>query len=216
MTLCLFVLYFHVRKRGLATGAPIDDVVAAINEPFFVEPDKNFTHRPGKPGIHGKTFPGPVTGAAQPLQLFDDSSARLLFPLPYPFNEGFSSQGLRSEPFFRELPFNDVLRRYSRVVHAGQPERVIPAHPLVSRGNVLERVVQGVTHVQHTRHVGRWYDYTEWRFFGNALCPEITFFQPEAVPFPFDRIWLVDLICHELDSLSNLSISSLITFSAIS
>src|SRR5271157_233343 len=57
MPLRLLMFYLHIGKRGLATRAPVDNVVAAVDEPLFIESDKNLTNGPGKPCIHGKTFP---------------------------------------------------------------------------------------------------------------------------------------------------------------
>src|SRR5512143_1584373 len=102
------------------------------------------------------------------------------------------------------------------MIHAGYPKRIIAAHSFVSNGNVLKRVVQSMPHVEHAGDVGRWDDNAERRFVRGTICPEVPFFKPEAVPFSFDCVWLVNLFCHQADSLSSLLISSLITFSEIS
>ena len=38
------VLHFQVGERGLAARAPVDDVIALINQALFVQPDERFAH----------------------------------------------------------------------------------------------------------------------------------------------------------------------------
>ncbi|MPN55746.1 hypothetical protein SDC9_203430 [bioreactor metagenome] len=59
---------------------------------------------------------------------------------------------------FGKRTFDYVLRGNAGVVRAGQPEHLVSLHPLRAAENVLQRVVERVSDVKRTRHVGRRYD----------------------------------------------------------
>src|SRR3989338_5386834 len=62
-----------IRERGLAARAPVDDVVAAVDQPLLVEPDEHLKDRLGEPFVHREARAAPVAGRAQPLELADRS-----------------------------------------------------------------------------------------------------------------------------------------------
>ena len=45
MTGLFLVLNLGVRKRGAALGTPVDDAVAAVDQPFFVQADEHLAYR---------------------------------------------------------------------------------------------------------------------------------------------------------------------------
>ena len=73
----------------------------------------------------------PVTRCTQPLELFYNCSARLLFPLPDFFQKFLASQGhtARLAPSC-QLPLNNHLRGDARMVCAGLPQGVKSTHPM--------------------------------------------------------------------------------------
>ena len=44
LALYLFVLHLEIRDCGSASGAPVDDVLPAVNQAFFVEANEYFAH----------------------------------------------------------------------------------------------------------------------------------------------------------------------------
>jgi hypothetical protein len=54
-----------------------------------------------------------------------------------------------------QLALHHHLRGDAGVVGAGLPQRVEAAHPVPADQDVLQRVVEGVAHVQRAGHVGR-------------------------------------------------------------
>jgi hypothetical protein len=54
-----------------------------------------------------------------------------------------------------KLAFDDHLRGDARMVGARLPERVEAAHPVPAGQHVLQRVVEGMAHMQDAGHVGR-------------------------------------------------------------
>ncbi len=64
------------------------------------------------------------------------------------------------------------------MVHPGQPERAVPAHPLVSRHHVHECVLQSMAHVKRARDVRRRNDNSEHRRF------RIVIYLGRKIPIP--------------------------------
>ena len=149
-----------VGKRRLAPWAPVDDVVAAVDEPLFVEPDENLGDRFRQPLVHGESLTVPVTGAAHALELLDDRSARRLLKLPHFPDEPLAAEIVpRLSLLTGDLPLHHVLGGDTGVIGAGHPLRYISLQPLEPDKNILDGVVQGVTEVELVGHVGRGDDY---------------------------------------------------------
>ena len=78
----LFVLDFEIGQRGLAARAPVDHVIAAIDQSFFVQAHEGFAHGARQAGIESEALARPVAAIAGALHLLDDAAAVFLFPLP--------------------------------------------------------------------------------------------------------------------------------------
>jgi len=79
-----------VSQGGVAARAPVDHVVALVDQPFLVKADEDLAHRLRQPLVHGEAFPLPVAGTAQLLELVDDDPAFLLPPVPNPVDKLFT------------------------------------------------------------------------------------------------------------------------------
>ncbi len=56
----IFMLDLDLRDRGVATGTPVDDPVAPIDQPFVVEADEHLADRVGQTLVEREALPGPV------------------------------------------------------------------------------------------------------------------------------------------------------------
>ena len=146
---------FEVRKRRLQHGIPIDEPLAPINEALAIQPHEHFGHGLGQAGVHREAIARPVDGGAEPPHLLGDDTARLLLPLPDASNEGIPSEIGAVLAFGVELSFDDHLGRDAGVIGAGLPQRVAARHPVVADQCIHDRVLEGMTHVQRARHIGR-------------------------------------------------------------
>ena len=123
---------------------PIDQTLAAIDQTLVVHFNKDFDHsiveiwtifmtgaRITLRACHREGCAVPVTRCTQPLELFYNCSARLLFPLPDFFQKFLASQGhtARLAPSC-QLPLNNHLRGDARMVCAGLPQGVKSTHPM--------------------------------------------------------------------------------------
>src|SRR5262249_43181767 len=87
--------------------------------------------------------------------------------------------------------FNDVLRCYPGVVRARQPKNFFPQHSSPARQNVLDRVIQYVTHRKYAGYVRRGDDDGITRLWRVWISLEAFFFQPDTIPFLLHRLRFV-------------------------
>ena len=78
----LLVLHLRVGQGGLTLGAPVDNAVAAIDQPFFVQAHEHLAHGLIAALVHSEALPAPVAAGAQTALLAVDPSAVFLFPCP--------------------------------------------------------------------------------------------------------------------------------------
>ena len=76
------IFHFRVRKRGFAAGAPVDDAVPLINQPFFIQIHENFAHRFRTFFVHRERLTRPVARSAHFALLLHDAVAVFFFPRP--------------------------------------------------------------------------------------------------------------------------------------
>ena len=69
------MFHLEVGEGGGATGTPVDETVAAVDQLLPMEFDKNLSDRGGEPLIHRETFMGVVARGPKFFQLADDRSA---------------------------------------------------------------------------------------------------------------------------------------------
>ncbi len=193
MAVQLLVFHFQVGQGGVAAGAPVDDALAPVDEPLFVELDEHLADGPGQAFVHGEPLPVPVAGGAQMLELVDDGAAVFLAPFPDPFDEFLPAQGVAIRSLFRQLPLHHVLGGDAGVVGAGHPEHPETPQPLVAAEGVLEGVVQGMAHVENARDVGRRNHDAVGGFVSAFVGVKQALFDPEVVPARFHVAGLVAL-----------------------
>jgi len=189
----VLVLDLVIGKGGVAAGAPVDDIVALVDESFLVEADKDGAHRPRQPFVHGEAFPVPVAGAAKVLELVDDGAAFFLAPLPDALDELLPAEIVPVLALVGELALHHILGGDAGVVCPRHPEGVAAAHPLVANQDILHGVVQGVADMEHACDVGRRDDDGKRRFPLLHHCLEVFLLKPFFIPAGLDLFELVRL-----------------------
>ncbi len=126
LALGLLVHHFQIAERGDAARTPVHDVVAAIDQPFFIEPHESFAHRARELLVHGEVLARPVDRIAQPLHLLEDVAAVVLLPLPDALEEGFAAHVAAVFAFAGKLALHHHLGGDAGVVGAGQPHASMP------------------------------------------------------------------------------------------
>ncbi len=156
VTLDLGLLHLEIRDRGEQLGVPVHQPLVLVDQPFAVQLDENLDDGLRQALVHGEAFARPVAGRAEALELVDDGVAALGLPLPDPL-EKFGAAHLAAAGLLtlHQLPLDHHLGGDAGMVGAGLPQHVAAAHALEPAQDVLERVVEGVAHVQRARHVRR-------------------------------------------------------------
>ena len=121
------VRHFEIGDGGVAARAPVDHVLAAVDEALFVEPDEDFAHGAGEAGIEGEALAAPVAAGAQADHLALDGVAVLRLPLPDALFELLAAQVAAVDALFGELALHHHLGGDAGVVGAGQPQGVVAA-----------------------------------------------------------------------------------------
>ena len=97
-----------------------------------------------------------------------------------------------------QLPLDHHLGGDAGVIHPRLPQHVAAAHALEAGENVLQRVVERVTHMQRAGHVGRRDDDGEGTraLAAGLACGKRSGLLPEAVGRPLDGRGLIGLVEH--------------------
>ena len=146
---------FEIGDGGVAARAPVDHVLAAIDEALLVEADEDFADGAGEAGVEGEALARPVAGGAEADHLALDGAAGFRLPLPDALFEFLAAEVAVVDPFFGELALDHHLGGDAGVVGAGQPEGVVAEHAMPADGDVDLGVLEHVADVERAGDVGR-------------------------------------------------------------
>ena len=188
---------FQVRHGGMQYRVPVDQPLAAIDQPFLVQAHEHVPHRRRQSLVHGEPLARPVHRRAHPPQLPGNRPAGFGFPGPHPVDERLAAQIVSGLALGEQLPFHHHLRGDPRVVGARLPQGVMALHPVVAGQRVHDGVLEGVTHVQGAGDVRRRNHDAVGR--APAAGRETALFLPEGVPAGFDGLRFVSLVHEQPD-----------------
>ena len=151
----VLVHHFQVGDGGDAARTPVHDVLAAIDQPFFIQADEGLAHRARHALVHGEVLARPVHRSAEPLHLLQDDAAVVLLPVPDARDERFAAHVAAVLALGGELALHHQLGGDAGVVGARQPQRAQPLHALPADDDVDLGVLQHVAHVQVAGDIGR-------------------------------------------------------------
>ena len=155
LPLLLLRLHLQVRQRREQHRIPVDQALAAVDQPFSVQPHEHLGHCARQPRVHGEALARPVDRISQAPHLGADGAAGLLLPLPHALEEGLAGKIGALHALGVQLPLDHHLRGDARVVGPGLPQGIAATHALVTGERVHERVREGMPHVQRAGHVRR-------------------------------------------------------------
>ena len=185
-TVFLFIFDFGIGDGSHAVGAPVDEALTAIDEVLFIETVEDLDDGFGAAFVHGEPLPVPVAGGAEFLELLDDASAVLTAPVPGSLEEGVTADVLFRDAFFFHRLDDLGLGGDGRVVGAGDPEGIEPFHPVIADEDVLQRIVEGVSHVELPCDVGGRDDDRVRGLLLVRFCVEVLVLLPEVVDLVFE------------------------------
>ena len=103
-------------------------------------------------------------------------------PLPGVFQELFACQVMLLDALFGQFLHHLGFRGNRGVVCTGYPQRILALHACTTYQYILDGVVQHVSHVQHSRHVG-WRNDDGVGFASIGFRTEQLVVQPVLIPF---------------------------------
>ena len=145
----------EVAEGGLAARAPVDERLPAIGESGIPQALERGPHRAGAHLVHGEPLTSPVDADTEAAVLSADVVARLVHEAPHPLEVAVAAQRLSGLSLGGDDLVQHELRGDRRVVHSGQPQRVVTEHAVIPDEGVLDRGRQGMTDVQRAGHVRR-------------------------------------------------------------
>src|SRR5688572_10892162 len=107
----MVVLDLQIGERSSTTGTPVDQSFPAIDQPLFIQADKDLSNCSRQPFVKRKPFPGPIARGADTAYLFKDDSAIFLLPFPNTFHKLFASQIVSCQSLLTKFLLDNVLRR---------------------------------------------------------------------------------------------------------
>src|SRR5207302_7461779 len=122
-SLLINVVDLQVGERTHAARTPVDDTLASINQPFFIEAHKHFAHSLRQALVQGKALTGPIARNPQPALLVLNAMLILMYPLPDALKECFAANSVSVCSLFRQQALHDSLRSYTGMIFAGYPQR---------------------------------------------------------------------------------------------
>ncbi len=156
VALDLGVSHFKIGERSVAAGAPVDHVLAAVDEVLFVQADEDLAHGSRESGIEREALAAPIAACAKAHHLALDRIAVLLLPFPDALLELFASQVGALDAFFGEFALDHHLGGDAGVIGSRQPEGVFAQHAMPANGDVDLGVFQHVADVEDAGHIRRW------------------------------------------------------------
>ena len=193
MPLLVLVVDLVVGKGGVAARAPVDDVLAPVDQAFPVELHEDLAHGAGEALVHGEAQALPVHGAAHGVDLVQDAAAVLLAPLPDALDELLAAQILAALALLGEGALDHVLGGDAGVVGAGHPEDVASLLAVVAAERVDEGEVERMPYVQGAGHVRRRDDDGVGFARRVRVRSEGLLVPPVGAPFLFDAMRVVAL-----------------------
>ena len=148
------VLHLGVGQSRQAVGAPVDDAAALIDQALVIQLAEGLPDGLGAALVHGEAGPVPVAGGAHLLLLLHNAVAVLLLPGPHALQELLPAQVIAGQALLAQVLLHLDLGGDTGVVRAGQPQGLVPLHPLEADEDVLQGGVHGVAHVQLAGDVG--------------------------------------------------------------
>jgi len=144
-----------VGEGRLGDGIPVDEALAAIDQPVAEEPKERLAHGPSADIVHREALPVPIARAAHLLELVGDRGLVLILPRLHACNELRAwDVGPSLAFFFEDALLDNRLRGDARMVCSGHPECLEPHHPVGPGEDILECVIEGVPQVKPGRDIG--------------------------------------------------------------
>ncbi len=155
MALGVLVDHLVVTDGGKGLGIPVDHPDALVDPSFLVKIDKGIDNSLGQSRFHGETSAVPVAGGTEFPELVQDDATMLLLPFPGMLQELLPGEVVLGDALGLEFRHHLGLGSDGGMVRSGDPAGILAMHAGVADQDIVQGVVQDVSHMEDTRHVGR-------------------------------------------------------------
>ena len=182
LRMLILVDYLFVRKSGLSLWVPVNHANTPINVTLFVEVAEHLDNTLATDVIHCKSCTIPIAGTTKSAQLFEDNTTMFMCPVPCMLKELLTCKVGLLYTLLSEATYNLCFCSNTCMVCTWNPASILTLHAGTSYQNVLNSIVQHVTHVKHTCYVWWWNNHGV-RLTAVRLRTEKLVVQPILVPF---------------------------------
>ena len=144
-----------VGEGRLTLRVPVNHTQTAVDETFVIEVTEHLDDSFGTGFVHGESGAVPIAGTAEFAELFEDDSSVLVGPVPGMFQKLLTRQVRLIDTLLFEALDDLGFGRNRGMVRTRHPAGVLAFQACTTYQNILNRLIEYVTHVQHTRYVGR-------------------------------------------------------------
>jgi hypothetical protein len=181
LALDLAVLDLDVGQAAAQHGRPVDEPLGAVDEPVVVQALEDVLDGPREPVVHREPLTAPVDAVAEAGASGAGSRRRARPSSPRALDERLATELLARGALRRQLALDQRVDGDACVVHAGEPQRLVPLHAAAPDRCVDQRVLERVPDVQGARHVGRRDDDAERRPAALRVGGEVAALDPALV-----------------------------------
>ena len=178
----LLIDYFLVAEGGLGFRIPVHHSCSAVDKSLVVKVAENFDNAFRTLVVHCESRAVPVAACSEFSELFEYYSAVLVGPIPRMFQEFVARKVGLLNALLCKFVYNLCLCGYRRMVRTGHPAGIFALHAGASYENILNSVIQHVSHVQNAGYVWR-RDYHRIGFASVGFAAEKLIVKPILIPF---------------------------------
>ena len=185
LIMLIVVDHLLVTQRCLTLGIPVDHTQTAVDKTFLIEVAEHFDDRFRTGLVHGERRAVPVAGTTEFAELLQDDASVFVRPRPRVFEKLLAGQVTLIDTLLLEAFDHFRFRCDRRMVGTRYPARVLALETCATNEDVLNRLVQHVSHVQHTGHIG-WRNNDSKRIAAVRLAMKEFVVEPILIPAGFD------------------------------
>ena len=190
MALLVAVDHLLCREHGLCLRVPVDHTQATVDKALLVEVYKHLEHALWALLVHGEGCAVPIAWGTQTAELLEDDASVLVGPVPRMLKKLLACQVALLDALLSQTVHHLCLCSDWSVVGSRHPACVHAFHSCPAHEDVLNCVVEHVSHVQHTRHVW-WRNDHGVGFASIGLATEHLVVKPILIPFRLHCLWVV-------------------------
>ncbi len=174
-----------IRQRSLAPRAPVDYVLALVDQVLLVETDEDFLDGFRELFIEREAFARPIAGTADFLELLHDARLFGADIFPNTADKFLPADFATRSTFFDQEFLDDDLRGDAGMIATGKPADFEALQPFPANHDVLQRVVQGVAEMEDIGRIRGGYDDAVGLLWRIDLAVKVTLGQPIGIEAVF-------------------------------